>query len=227
MDNSKVQLSTKTSILVQFITLLIGIRGLFFTLPIEHKVLQEVLGVEMFVQIVELLFYIFIIIRLKLDTLSATRYFDWVITTPIMLITTIVYFKYEEFIEKGSDQKLLFREFLQENTSNIRTIIICNFLMLLFGYLGEINVLDRYTASILGFVFFIAAFYTIYINYAINSKIGKQIFNILATVWTMYGVVYYFPPIYQNISLNTLDVVAKNFFGIFLYYKITRVLQTK
>ena len=73
---------------------------------------------------------------------------------------------------------------------------------------------------ILGFVFFIAAFYTIYINYAINSQTGRRLFKILASVWTLYGIVYYFPPIYQNMSLNALDVVAKNFFGIFLYYKI-------
>jgi len=144
-----------------------------------------------------------------------------------MLITTIVYFKYEEFIERGLNKNLSFKDFINENISNIRIIVLCNFLMLLFGYLGEINVLDRYTASILGFVFFIAAFYTIYINYAINSQTGRRLFKILASVWTLYGIVYYFPPIYQNMSLNALDVVAKNFFGIFLYYKITQVLQTK
>jgi hypothetical protein len=225
--DQKLYLSTKTSIAIQFITLLIGIRGLLFTLPTEHQILQEVLSVEMIVQIVELLFYIFIIIRLNLDTLAATRYFDWVFTTPVMLITTIVYFKYEEFIERGLNKNLSFKDFINENISNIRIIVLCNFLMLLFGYLGEINVLDRYTASILGFVFFIAAFYTIYINYAINSQTGRRLFKILASVWTLYGIVYYFPPIYQNMSLNALDVVAKNFFGIFLYYKITQVLQTK
>lgn len=225
--DQKLYLSTKTSIAIQFITLLIGIRGLLFTLPTEHQILQEVLSVEMIVQIVELLFYIFIIIRLNLDTLAATRYFDWVFTTPVMLITTIVYFKYEEFIERGLNKNLSFKEFINENISNIRIIVLCNFLMLLFGYLGEINVLDRYTASILGFIFFIAAFYTIYINYAINSQTGRRLFKILASVWTLYGIVYYFPPIYQNMSLNALDVVAKNFFGIFLYYKITQVLQTK
>ncbi len=225
--DQKLYLSTKTSIAIQFITLLIGIRGLLFTLPTEHQILQEVLSVEMIVQIVELLFYIFIIIRLNLDTLAATRYFDWVFTTPVMLITTIVYFKYEEFIERGLNKNLSFKDFINENISNIRIIVLCNFLMLLFGYLGEINVLDRYSASILGFVFFIAAFYTIYINYAINSQTGRRLFKILASVWTLYGIVYYFPPIYQNMSLNALDVVAKNFFGIFLYYKITQVLQTK
>ena len=54
--DQKLYLSTKTSIAIQFITLLIGIRGLLFTLPTEHQILQEVLSVEMIVQIVELLF---------------------------------------------------------------------------------------------------------------------------------------------------------------------------
>ena len=51
--DQKLYLSTKTSIAIQFITLLIGIRGLLFTLPTEHQILQEVLSVEMIVQIVE------------------------------------------------------------------------------------------------------------------------------------------------------------------------------
>jgi len=36
-----------------------------------------------------------------------------------------------------------------------------------------------------------------------------------------------FPAIYKNITYNFLDIVAKNFFGLFLYYKIKQVAKEK
>ena len=41
--------------------------------------------------------------------------------------------------------------------------MICNFLMLLFGYLSEINYIDKTTGFVLGFLFFYLSFNKIYI----------------------------------------------------------------
>ena len=36
----------------------------------------------------------------------------------------------------------------------------------------------------------------------------------------MYGIAAMMPTPYKNISYNMLDIVAKNFYGIYIYYKI-------
>lgn len=47
-----VNLATDISIGVQIITTLVGILGLFKTIPANHQILQKILGLETFVQIV-------------------------------------------------------------------------------------------------------------------------------------------------------------------------------
>ena len=42
-------------------------------------------------------------------------------------------------------------------------------------------------------------------------------------VWAAYGVVFLFPAVYKNIAFNFLDIIAKNFFGLFLFYKIRTI----
>ena len=41
--------------------------------------------------------------------------------------------------------------------------------------------------------------------------------------WFMYGISAMFDPIRKNISYNMLDIVAKNFYGLFIYYKILQL----
>jgi len=232
--------STDISIIAQIITGIIGLRGLFETLKPQHKILQTILGFEMLVQFIELIFYIFILRSLSINYMASARYFDWIITTPTMLITTIAYFKYEQNIEllknsKNSEEQnntknklnnMKFIDFLIENKDNIMTIVICNFFMLLFGYLGEIGLIDMFSATIFGFIFFLMGFYVIYDKYAKFSKIGNQMFSILFVVWSLYGIANVFDPIYKNISFNTLDLISKNFFGLYLYFKILRSKNT-
>lgn len=229
-----VNTSTDLSIIVQVITGIIGIDGIFKKIPLIHQILQSVLGLELFVQFVELLFYIIYIRLSPLKDMASIRYFDWVITTPTMLITTITYFTYEQYLEKyesskNTDEKNIYKEkleqlkffdFIKKNKENIITIVVCNFFMLLFGYLGEIGYSDLLSSSLFGFGFFFMTFYVIYDKYAKFSKIGVKMFKFLAFIWGMYGFAFLLNPTYKNISFNTLDIFAKNFFGIYLYFKI-------
>ena len=140
-----VNLTTDLSIFVQIITGIVSFQGVFIKLPEEHKILNEVLALESFVQVVELFFYMYFLKSVALRNLpqmASIRYFDWVITTPTMLLTTIAYFKYEEYLENNSGKILHFGSFLEENKENIIHIVLSNFLMLLFGYLGEIGVIE-------------------------------------------------------------------------------------
>ena len=71
--------------------------------------------------------------------------------------------------------------------------------------------------------FFYESFNLIYRNYAVKSELGKKLFNFLLGVWSMYGVAAILPIKMKNISYNLLDIVAKNFYGLYIYYKILEV----
>jgi hypothetical protein len=95
--------------------------------------------------------------------------------------------------------------------------------MLLFGYLGEKNKINKKIAIPLGFVFFANTFNIIYKNYAIKSTEGKKIFYIILPIWAMYGVGACFNDTYKNNTFNILDIFAKNFFSLFIYYKLQEI----
>jgi bacteriorhodopsin len=221
-----VKFSTDLSINVQIITCIIGLRGIFLHLTDKHKILREVLILEIVVQLVELMFYIYFLRHMAvtaLNDMAAIRYFDWVITTPIMLLTTIIFYKYEEHLEKGIDTRLEFWDFIKDNKDNIITIFVCNFLMLIFGYLGEIGTIDMVSSLSFGFLFFGLTFYTIYKNYAIHSKASLKLFYFVFVIWGMYGIAALMSSYTKNNMFNVLDIFAKNFFGLYLYYRIKNV----
>ena len=227
MDN--VKFTTDLSIFVQIITGLVSMQGIFVKLPDKHKILNEVLALETLVQVVELFFYIYFLKSMAITALpqmASIRYFDWAITTPTMLLTTIIYFKYQEHIEKNKEEHVHFWEFLKQNKQQIITIIVCNFLMLLFGYLGEIGAIDMTSSLALGFMFFGFTFYTIYKNYALNSAHSTYIFYFILSIWGLYGVAAVLSPYNKNNMFNILDIFAKNFFGLYIYYKVNMVSQS-
>lgn len=215
-----VEYSTNLSIFIQIITGVIAFKGLFIELESKHLILKEILTVEMIVQVVELTFYLLFLqpVANIVTGMAALRYFDWFITTPTMLLTTIVYFRYEELVEKNSSFKL--QEFLNENMTDIIHIFLFNLLMLIFGYLGEIDIISKTTGVLWGFLAFAGTFRIIYKNYAKRTVIGQKLYSILFTVWALYGIIYLLPDVPKNNMYNMIDLVAKNFFGVFLYYKI-------
>jgi bacteriorhodopsin len=223
-----VEFSTDLSIVIQIITGIIGLHGIFLYLSDKHLILRDVLKLEMTVQFVELFFYIYILRKMAsngLYQMASIRYFDWVITTPTMLLTTIIFYKYEEYLEQKSDKKLEFWSFIKEHRDNIITIFVCNFFMLLFGYLGETNAIDITSSLMFGFIFFGMTFYTIYKNYAVKSKNSKKLFYFVLFVWSIYGVAAVMSPYNKNNMFNILDIFAKNFFGLYLYYRIKNISQ--
>lgn len=222
-DVLQVSRSTNISINVQIITGVIGIAGMFYTLEPKHQILKSVLILELGVQAVELIFYIFIlrkIVTTRLSEMASIRYFDWVFTTPVMLLTTIVYFTYEKRLADGNTEPLHLGDFVKENIKNIAIITLCNLLMLIFGYLGETGRGNKWLMGGLGFAGFFGAFYVIYTEYASKTNVGKNLFGFLFVIWALYGVAYGFGDVTKNHMYNSLDILAKNFFGIFLALRI-------
>lgn len=214
------------SLILQIITGLIPIPGLYIKLQEKDKILTDILLLETVVQFIELFFYVWIAFSiLNIKRMASRRYLDWFITTPTMLLSTIMFMKYQERKEKNELQNkpLTTKNFITENKDIIIKIFGFNFLMLVFGYLGEINTISKYISIPIGFGFFYKTFELIYNNYANFTNKGKQLFAFIASVWSLYGIAAMMKPNEKNISYNLLDIVAKNFYGLYIYYEITRI----
>ena len=211
------------SLIVQIITGFISLHGFFVDIPDKDKILKDILGMETVVQFVELFFYIWISYALvSVKNMASRRYIDWFITTPVMLISTIIFMKYNEIRKLGGNTFTL-KEFFQDNKNNVIAIILLNLGMLVFGYLGEVNILPKYLSVSIGFLFFIGVFYIIYRDYGIKTELGKKLFYFMFLVWSLYGISAVAPPDIKNTSYNILDIIAKNFYGLFIYYKILQL----
>ena len=89
------------SLIVQIVTGLVSLHGLFLTLPKKDAILTDILGLETIVQFIEAAFYIWIAYAtVNVNIMASRRYIDWVITTPTMLISTIMFMKYQEHKEQ-------------------------------------------------------------------------------------------------------------------------------
>lgn len=217
-----VNFTTTLSIVVQIITCVVGIHGLYININDEHKILQSILTIETVVQIIELAFYVFILRKMtttSINQMATIRYYDWVITTPIMLFTSILFFRYKQIIKDKETKPLTINEFIENNYKTIGYIFISNVLMLFVGYLGEIGMINKMLSVFIGFIFFGFVFYLIYKDYALPSG-QLTLYYIMTIVWGLYGVAAIFEADVQNNILNILDLIAKNFFGIFIYYII-------
>jgi bacteriorhodopsin len=220
---SNVNISTNLSIIVQLLTGIIGVNGIFVDISEKNKILQSILTLEMLVQFIELFFYIFILqsmVATSLPQMAAVRYIDWVVTTPTMLLTTIMFFKYEEHLENNINETIEFWDFIKTHKDNILRIFLFNFLMLLFGYLGEIELIDINLSLIVGFLFFGMTFYIIYKDYAKKSKNALNLFYYIFGIWGLYGIAPLMSTETKNNMFNILDIFAKNFFGLYVYYRI-------
>lgn len=208
---SLVRRTTWISIAIQLLTGIVVLYAIFSAYPPSKRLLHDLLILEGSVQLVELFFYLYIVRTLdshmSLKSMAAKRYVDWVVTTPVMLITLAAYFTGETSIP--------FVEFWKANSSRLLSMMALNELMMVFGFLGELGFLPLSLAALAGFLAFALAFRVLY---SFVNPTGRfvVIFWVVAVVWAVYGVAYMFPPHAKNITYNFLDLVAKNFFGIFL-----------
>tara|TARA_Y200000002_G_scaffold376645_1_gene380866 strand:+ start:426 stop:1103 length:678 start_codon:yes stop_codon:yes gene_type:complete len=179
--------------------------------------IRNILNLETCISIIAAYFYGKFVEQLndkKVDyeKMNETRYTDWAITTPIMLLVLVLAFLYN-----SNGGKLNFSTFL--------LILFFNYGMLAAGYLGEQEVIDKVPANIIGFVFFGALYYYIYAvflqdNYNFDNMILYLAFLIL---WAGYGILYFQDELTKNVGYNVLDLLSKCFVGIFFWAYYTGV----
>ena len=212
------------SLLVQVLTGILSSNGIFIPVPLEDKIIKDALIIETVVQIIELIFYTHIAYsfnNIKTNDIVSQRYFDWVITTPIMLISTILYMEHN--YAKKNNKLITTGEVFKKNKKILMKIVFYNFMMLLSGYIAEKNIIDKFTGIFVGFIFFYLEFYEIYINFAYKTNTNKYLFYFLSFIWCLYGLVAPLGIIVKNVSYNILDIIAKNFFGLFLWYELKQI----
>ena len=189
--------------------------------------IKQLLGLEVAVQVVEGGFYAWLYYNINaIKNITPKRYADWAITTPTMLITMIAYIIYLN--NKTTTGSLSLAQILRENAGPFVQILVLNWLMLLFGYLGEIGVIPMIAGVAIGFVPFIAYFYIIYerfVNQTASSSTSMKIYTYFLVFWSLYGVVAVLPYTLKNTIYNVLDLFSKNFFGLFLSYLIIANVQ--
>ena len=221
--------SVNESLAVQWITMVFNIFGLAVPVQSKDTILYTVLLLETFVQTIQLGFYSWFKTHIVSSpaTITQIRYYDWVITTPLMLFTTIIFYKYNSQTEEEAEkQPLTLKSFLQQYPKETIAIVLFNLGMLIAGYLGEVRILGLVSSTILGFLAFGGTFYAMWDTFVKDFPQNNILYFFMLIVWAIYGIAALFNPVWKNISYNILDVFSKNFYGVFLsFYIFYRYMQ--
>jgi bacteriorhodopsin len=212
------------SIVVQVVTGVIELLAFFVKTAPGMALIRQLLGLELAVQAVEGAFYVWLYKNIdRVKNITPKRYADWALTTPTMLVTLVAYIIYLNTDKGNGNDSLSLIQILRENATPIALILGLNWLMLLFGYLGEVGVIPLVAGVALGFVPFIAYFYIMYERFVANdanNATSLKIYAYFLVFWSLYGIVAVLPYALKNTIYNVLDLFSKNFFGIFLSYLI-------
>lgn len=190
-------------------------------LRIQDIKARHILNLETCISVVAAFFYGVFVDKIKNEEninykqINITRYTDWAITTPIMLLVLVLAMLY------NSGGNLLF--------SNYLIILALNFFMLFTGYLGEIGKISKMLGLVLGFVGFFGLYGYIYMKFLYKkyNSDNMMIYLSFIILWAIYGLVYNLKEDDRNISYNVLDLFAKCFVGIFFWAYLTKIFVLK
>ena len=205
--------SLSASLFAQWSTLGVNFFSLFQPLSMQDMILRPVLWIETFVQVIELAFYSWYAYHFH-TVAEATfyRYHDWAVTTPLMLFSTMVYYEYRN----RPEETVTLESFWEEHWKDVLLVFAFNLLMLLFGYLHERKILGLLSSQVLGTAGFLGSFYILWDRFASRSSDNAPLYWFMAIVWGFYGIAAMLTPVWKNTAYNLLDVLSKNFYGIFL-----------
>jgi bacteriorhodopsin len=185
----------------------------------KSSTIRHIMNLESCISIVAAFFYTRFIKmlgqkNLKWSDITHTRYLDWFITTPMMLLVLCMVLAYNNRETVHAPLYIL--------------VFFLNVGMLTSGYLGETHHVSKMVALVIGFLFFFAMFALIYKRYiarATKNFMNNVIFYIFLGVWSMYGVAFMMSDVPKNVMYNILDLIAKCIVGLGLWSYYTKVLK--
>lgn len=178
--------------------------------------LHDVLVMEVIVQVVELVFYVYVLRSVATQTGALrARYADWFLTTPVMLISALALFSYRTY-DSG------IAEFAHVQQQTIQRMLLANLVMLGAGFMYTTGALKFWPSQIIGFTALALAFRELHT--AVANPHDAALFWGTFALWAAYGVAVHYPVPQRNIIYNILDVFSKNVVGV---YAAVLVLRTK
>ncbi|OUU50592.1 MAG: hypothetical protein CBC12_05215 [Candidatus Puniceispirillum sp. TMED52] len=214
-----VQKTASASLAVQFLAGITTIATFFIPGPTNYEYTNDVkliVGIEGASQVVEFIYYFVAVMFFKGDISTWTRYIDWYISTPVMLLSTAMF-----FVHRARGDILSVLDI--QNSPHMFTAFALNALMLSFGLAMELNTIPRVIGVGFGTLAFTASFSFVGRYVDDTDSMSYILFWCIFGVWLMYGAAATFPYIPRNVMYNLLDIVSKNFYGVFLFvYLLTR-----
>ena len=139
------------------------------------------------------------------------RYIDWTLTVPLQVIEFYLILSVASKVPQSVFYKLL----------------IASILMIVFGFLGETNMIDRNTGFILGTIFWLYIIYEIFFGEAAEfkekteDKSVKFAFNALRWIvtlgWAIYPIGYLLKGQSMELVYNIGDLINKILFGLIIF----------
>lgn len=199
--------SAIASLVVQLLVTAVTASGFSVELPLDVRDdLNLIFALELGSQVIEFLWYLVTICRYR-EVITWTRYIDWVLSTPVM-ITTLVFF----FRHRNQEELLVVLE-----QPRFYAALGLNWLMLSIGFASEVDVVAREWGLGLGGACLVGS-YTVIALYVDNEdSLSIILFFAVYFVWFLYGVAAAFNYTIKNVAYNSLDIISKNCFGVFLF----------
>jgi len=176
-----------------------------------NRPLADILILESIVNFIATYFYSFFTKdsaqneQVKESEVTSFRYMDWVLTTPFLITAVALYAGYANK-QENPDYQL--------NIRALGPIIVSNWLMLFFGYMGETGKISRSTGLVTGFIFFGLLLQSFWNGFVVSNT-SKGLFGFLVLIWGLYGVFFMMPSSYKTIGYNVLDMISKVGFSLF------------
>ena len=187
----------------------------------KNDKIRHILNLETCISIVAAFFYTMFMKKindykdkeLNYREINITRYTDWMITTPIMLLVLCLVF--------GFNNKTVMK------ASFFLLIMVINFCMLGAGYAGEVGYIDKRIGQLIGFLFFFLLYGLIYYRFLRGKYVfdNQIIFWAFVIFWLFYGILYDMKEETKNVGYNILDLFSKCFVGIFFCAYLTKVIK--
>ncbi len=177
-------------------------------------IVRHIMNIETAVSLVAGLVYGYLVEEVRkpgadLNKITHIRYLDWSITTPLILLSILLFYNGENAVD--------FKTFLGVAGLNAG--------MLYSGYLGETGGINKMTGGVVGFLFF-GAMMALFYNCCIPGSKPQIVFWVFALLWALYGVAYYIEDVEtKNICYNLLDITSKALFGVVLWSYYGKVLK--
>ena len=205
MSSTIVYRSAIASLATQVLIGLVTSVGFFVTIPADVRDdMHVILWLEVGSRAVEFAWYAVVVCRYRTIT-TWTRYVDWVVSTPIMLLSTAFFFRHRT-------QSSLVAIF---DAPPAYLMLAANWVMLGFGLAVELHSIPRFYGLAFGGLAFVGAF-TSLATYIDDDALSIGLFTVVYFVWGLYGVAAGFGDVAKNVAYNVLDVFSKNFYGLFL-----------